>query len=98
MVSDLQLYPDLHNYPIRGLESEVVDDEQIKPRELGKIPLDGVGGPGRVELDEHLGHGGEQNIVAFADRTVPQGLGKMALAGPAGADVQCRLFFLGDGN
>jgi len=59
-------------------EAEVVDDQQIDTGEFGKLPFKTVGGSGGVDLGEHPGGGGKQNIITFTDGAVPEGLGDVA--------------------
>jgi len=38
--------------PWRGLSPKVIDDQKIDRSELGKVPVEAVGGPGGMELTE----------------------------------------------
>ena len=67
-----------------GLEAEVIDDEQIRLGQSRQFALVGAHGPCRGELPQELGVGGEHRVVAATYGDVPQGLGKVALAGAAG--------------
>lgn len=71
---------------LEGLESEIIDDQQIDRRQSGKEPVVAVCGPGGMKLGEHPSSGREQDIMAGSDRAVAQGLSDVTLAGPAGAD------------
>jgi len=71
---------------LEGLESEVVDDQEIDRGQSGQEPVVAVCGPGGMELGQHPGGAREQDVMAGADRAVAQGLGDVALAGAAGAD------------
>jgi len=53
----------------QGLEAEIVDDEQVQGGQFTEMAIVGAGGACGGQLGEHLGLGGEQDIVALADGT-----------------------------
>lgn len=67
-----------------GLETEVVDDEQICLGQSRQFALVRAHCPCRGELAQELGVGGGHRVVAATYGDVPQGLGKVALAGTEG--------------
>jgi hypothetical protein len=73
-----------------GLDSEVVDDQQIDSHQFGKRPLKSIGDPDGVELYEEPRRGDEQVVVSGPDGAVAEGPGvdDMALPGVARADDQ----------
>ena len=73
-----------------GLETEVVDDEQIRLGQSRQFALVRTHCPCRGDLAQELGVGGEHRVVAATYGDVTQGLGKVALAGAAGADDEHR--------
>ena len=59
-------------------ETKVVDDQKIGTDEFGKLSFEAVGGPGGVDLGEHPGCVGKQNVIAFTDGTMAEGPGDVA--------------------
>lgn len=67
-------------------QQEVVDDEKGNLAQRLEPPLEGSGGPGRLQASRELGGSRHQNVVSLPNHLVPQGLGDMALSDPAGTD------------
>jgi hypothetical protein len=65
---------------LQGFESRVVDDQEVHRRQLGKVAVQCGVGPGGVQLGEHLGGGGEEDIVPGVDGAMCQSLSDMAFA------------------
>ena len=75
---------------LKGLESKIVNDEQIDVGEGREPALEGLGGAGGLKLSQQLALGGEDHIVAAADRLMTQGLGDVTLARACGSGDEHR--------
>lgn len=78
----------------QGFESEVVDDEEIDAGQLDQLAVEAVGGSGGMDLGEHSGSSGEQDVISGPDGAVAQSLGDVALPGAAGTDDEAADLFL----
>ena len=70
------------------LQQEVVKDEKRNLAQHLEPPLEGSGGPGRLQASHELGTRRHQNVGSLTNHFVSQGLGDMALAHPTGSDQQ----------
>ena len=62
-------------------QTEIIDDDEWNLGELLELALIGVGGARGMHLGQQLGLGGEEHVIALAQRTVDQCLGQVTFAG-----------------
>lgn len=75
-----------------GLESKIVNDDQWYFHQALEAAFIGVNGTRSVQVTQQICLGGEQDIVALPDCTMPQCLSNMTLASTARAGNQQRDF------
>lgn len=78
----------------QGFQPEVVDDQQIHPRQRLQAPLVAADRQGVLQARQQLSLGHEQHVIALTRRGVAQRLSQVALAGAAGAGDQDRHLLL----